>query len=230
MKKIGLITIATGKYDCFIPQLISSFKEKFVLSCESDIIVLTDSDKFEDGDRVVVRPVEHTDWPMSTLLRFHYFHRYKDVLQNYDYLYFIDCDMVINMELDESILPQDDKPFVGTLHPGFYTDMPNATFETNPNCLAYLPREKRITYYQACFFGAEKTHFLEMCEKIKNNIDIDLSKNIIAIWHDESHLNNYFADKNVLKLHPGHAYPELLRLPFPKNIIHLSKDHSKIRN
>jgi histo-blood group ABO system transferase len=33
-----------------------------------------------------------------------------------------------------------------------------------------------------------------MSEKISKNIELDLGDGIIAIWHDESHLNKYFMD------------------------------------
>ncbi len=230
MKKIGLITIATGKYDCFIPGLFNSFKQHFITNCNSDLIVLTDSEKINNEDRLFVYKVPHTNWPMSTLLRFKYFTQNKDFLEEYDYLYFIDCDMVFNENISEEILPNNEFKYVGTIHPGFYTDMKNATFENNPECKAFIPKEKQNTYYQACFFGALKDEFLSMSQHLNDNIDLDLSKNIIALWHDESHLNAYFAYRNVLKIHPGYAYPELLNIPFQKKIIHLSKNHSEIRN
>ena len=51
----------------------------------------------------------------------------------------------------------------------------------------------------AIWFG-EKNHFLNMCRELELNTDQDYSKNIIAKWHDESHLNYFYATKNATVL------------------------------
>lgn len=228
-KKIGVVTIATGKYEMFIPMLFYTFKRKFITTMESDLIVLTDSKEIEEQPRLIIRPVEHTGWPYSTLMRFHYFDRYKELLSNYDYVFFIDCDMSINNIVDENILPTEEEKYVGTLHPGFYAHPHLGTFEVDTASTAYVPGENRKIYYQACFFGAIGKEFIEMSETLKNNVDKDLKKDLIAIWHDESHLNSYYSDKKVKLLHPGYAYPENWNIPFDKKIIHLAKNHTEIR-
>jgi hypothetical protein len=44
---------------------------------------------------------------------------------------------------------------------------------------------------------------------LKNNVDIDSENNIVALWHDESHLNKYILDRNDLTiLSPAYCYPE----------------------
>lgn len=40
------------------------------------------------------------------------------------------------------------------------------------------------------------------------NIDIDFNNNIIAIWHDESHLNLYFTQHPPKVLDSSYIYPE----------------------
>ena len=70
-----------------------------------------------------------------------------------------------------------------------------------------------------------------MAECIKKNIDIDLNNNIIAVWHDESHLNRYFIDnKPEIELSPSYCYPENWNLPFEKKLIALDKNHNEIRS
>jgi predicted unusual protein kinase regulating ubiquinone biosynthesis (AarF/ABC1/UbiB family) len=57
----------------------------------------------------------------------------------------------------------------------------------------------------------------------ENALQKDLDKGIIAMWHDESHLNNYFS-KNIPKsLDSGYIYPESSNIPFDKKIIQLDK-------
>ena len=47
-----------------------------------------------------------------------------------------------------------------------------------------------------------------MCKEIENSIRKDFQNGIIAIWHDESHLNKYMLDKNPLIIPPQYAIPE----------------------
>jgi hypothetical protein len=70
-----------------------------------------------------------------------------------------------------------------------------------------------------------------MSRKIRENIDTDLQKDIIAIWHDESHLNRYLISNQQLTktLLPSYCYPESWNLPYPKKILALDKDHEAIR-
>ena len=62
-----------------------------------------------------------------------------------------------------------------------------------------------------------------MCEVLNNNINEDLKKGIIAVWHDESHLNSYLVDKKVKLLNPSYGYPEDWDLPFNPKIMILDK-------
>ena len=64
---------------------------------------------------------------------------------------------------------------------------------------------------------------------LQNNIDKDLIKEYIAIWHDESHLNRYFINNPPKKLSPSYCYPESWNLPFERKILALDKNHSELR-
>jgi hypothetical protein len=61
---------------------------------------------------------------------------------------------------------------------------------------------------------------------MKNNINIDLQNDIIAIWHDESHLNKFIVDHRTEAaiLSPSMAYPEHWNLPVNKLMIHKDKN------
>ena len=60
---------------------------------------------------------------------------------------------------------------------------------------------------------------------------MSLKKNVIAVWHDESHINKYFIEqkKQVNVLGPEYAYPEVFaeHCNFEPKIVHLAKDNSK---
>ena len=54
--------------------------------------------------------------------------------------------------------------------------------------------------------GGETQAYLEMCRQLVKNIYKDKKQNIIAKWHDESHLNYYIVDKNPLILSPNYNW------------------------
>ena len=57
------------------------------------------------------------------------------------------------------------------------------------------------------------------------------SNGIIAIWHDESHLNKFFTiNKPTTILSPSYCYPESWILDYNKKLLALDKDHESIRN
>ena len=63
-----------------------------------------------------------------------------------------------------------------------------------------------------------------MIIELNKRIDEDYHKGIIAIWHDESHINKYIYEKgNYRLLSPAYCYPEGWELPFEKRILVLDK-------
>ena len=58
----------------------------------------------------------------------------------------------------------------------------------------------------------------------------DFDNNIIAVWHDESHINRYFIDhKPTVVLTPSYCYPGAAYIPFHKRLVALDKNHSEYR-
>jgi hypothetical protein len=74
------------------------------------------------------------------------------------------------------------------------------------------------------FNGGRSFYYRELIKTLKENIDIDLQNGIIAIWHDESHLNRYMLDKSPKILTPSYGYPDGSEFQFEKKIIILDKN------
>ena len=61
---------------------------------------------------------------------------------------------------------------------------------------------------QGAFNGGRSKEFLQMCEQLSKNTHEDLENNVIALWHDESHLNKYIINRRYKTLPCNYSYPE----------------------
>ena len=86
-------------------------------------------------------------------------------------------------------------------------------------------------YFQGCLWGGRIPEVLDLINELDRRIDEDYEKDIIATWHDESHLNKFYSQnrEDVFVVHPSFAYPEVFAdsCTFDPKIVHLSKDNSK---
>jgi histo-blood group ABO system transferase len=225
--KIGLLVIATGKYTQFVPPLYKSVKKHFMKNHEVKMFVFTDGRIPENNDIIKIEQ-EHLGWPDATLKRYHIFDKNKEILSEMDCLFYCDADMLFVSEVGDEILP-DNNGLIATEHPGFYGGR-RGSYETRIESTAYVGENEGDCYYAGGFNGGTSKEFLKMSEIIKQRIDQDLEKEIIAIWHDESQMNRYMIDNKPKVLNPSYCYPESWQIPFEKKLLALDKNHSEIRN
>ena len=127
--------------------------------------------------------------------------------------------MIMTGEVDDEILSDR----VATQHPGYYSR--RGTPETNPASSACIHDHEPMQYFCGGFNGGTSREYLKMSQHIMDNINSDLENNIIAIWHDESHINRYFIDHPPTKiLSPSYCWAPGYGLPFPNKIITLDKN------
>lgn len=226
MKKIGMLVIATNKYTQFLQPLISSADEFFLKNQEVTYFVFTNKDIEIESNRSVVKiDVEHKEWPWMTLGRYKIFTESSDKLSEMDYLYYCDADMRFVGDVGDEILSER----VATQHPGYYDR--RGTPETNPLSLACVYDHEEMQYFAGGFNGGTSNEYLKMANHISNNIDIDYSKGLIAIWHDESHLNRYMIDNKPTKiLDPSYCCIEWwIDCPFGRRLLALVKDNFEFK-
>lgn len=194
--KTGLLIIATNKYIDFLPNLIESADKFFLPNNDVEYFVFTDQEdlNLKSDRKITVLKTEHKQWPWMTLGRYKIFNDNKSTLKNKDYLFYCDVDMLFCDTVGDEILSER----VATLHPGFNGG--RGTPETNPNSLACVYPFEKMQYFAGGFNGGSSDTYLKMCEKLSKNIKTDHDNGVIAIWHDESHMNRYFIDNPPTKI------------------------------
>jgi hypothetical protein len=83
-------------------------------------------------------------------------------------------------------------------------DKSNLPYERNPSSLACVNYGDERKYIIGGFYGGNTKRMIEVFSLLNNNVDKDLQNNIIAKFHDESHMNNYFVnnkDTIIFSLH-----------------------------
>jgi histo-blood group ABO system transferase len=221
---VGLLIMATGKYICFVEPLINSAEKHFCGNHNVTYFVFTDKD-LKESDNIVRVYQPRLGWPFDTMMRYHVYYKSKDLFSEQDYLYACDADMLFVDKVGDEILGER----VATQHPGFVGK--RGSYETNPLSLACVNESEGLQYFAGGFYGGSRDEFLKIIKTNADNIDNDLGRGIIAVWHDESHWNRYCIDHPpTLILNPSYCYPESWILPYPKKLLALDKNHSEMRN
>lgn len=223
---VGLLIMATGKYISFVDPLIKSAEECFCPNHKVTFYVFTDG-KLKSADNVVCLYQARLGWPFDTMMRYHAYLAYQNEWAKEDYIFACDADMRFVGLVGEEILGDR----VATIHPGYYkSERSSYTFETNSQSKAYIAPDEGNYYFAGGFYGASSKEFLKLLETNVKNINNDLERGLIAVWHDESHWNRYCIDHPpTVILDPSYCYPESWVIPFPKRLIALDKNHSEMR-
>ena len=193
-----------------------------------------DDQKFAGTGNLTLIDTKAEKWPFSTLYRYRYLAKIAEKLTDFSHIIYIDADMLAYRSVSEEEFFYHGKPLFGVQHPGNYLSGMKS-FELNPNSTAFVPNpQDQSLYWQGCFWGGKTNEVLKLSRHLAQRIDDDLTRNIIAQWHDESHLNKYFIESadSVHTFDSGYAYPESLegKLNLDKKFIHINKDRKKMRS
>jgi histo-blood group ABO system transferase len=207
--RVVLNVIATNKYTFFLNGLITSAEQNFLPGVEKTYIIHTNVPLDIQGDlvgKVIVNHIEHESWPGPTIKRFHYFLMQEDAIASSDYCFYVDVDSLFVREISGSdVLPLNG--MAGTLHTSFYGN--GGTPERNPASRACIPHGSDNKYFFGGFFGGDSESFIETCKELRASIDEDFSNDIVAVWHDESHLNRFFFENPPARIFDNYmAVPE----------------------
>lgn len=228
MSRIAILYICTGVYRKFWPGFYESFEENFLKNTTKEYFVFTDAKnlEFSNNPRVHIYPRKSKGWPDDTLFRFDMFWDTKDDWKDFDYAVFVNSNFrCVTKVTEEEFLPTGLKKLVVAPHA--------ASFDWNPDkmdycrderSLAYIPFGTGKYYIMGGLNGGQTDAYLCMIETLRNNIRDDYNRGVIAVRHDESHINHYILDRNdYLMLSPSFGYPEGKEFPYEPRMLILDK-------
>ena len=225
---IGILYICTGKYNVFWKDFFDSCEKYFLPKDNKEYFVFTDADYIKGEKNTNVHKIyqENLGWPDNTLMRFNMFHSIKEKLVSMDYLFFFNANLMFIKVIERDFLPQNENLSV-VIHPGFRHSKPeDYPYERKRESLAYIPYGSGKIYVQGALNGGKTKDYLDMIEELDEAILKDKEKGIVAIWHDESHLNHYIIGRTDLKiLGPEYVNQEDVDYGVEPMIISRNKDN-----
>lgn len=237
--KVGLMLIATGKYQQFIQGLINSADTFFLKDGPEVTYYLfsdTSTEPLSSQRNIINIPIEHKPFPFASMERFKHFINNANALSQEDYLYYVDVDCLFVDYVNSEILGD----LVGVRHCGYINKM--GPYENNSASCLYVDdnyTKKYKYYYGGGFSGGKNSNYLTLAKWCSEKIEQDVANNIIPLWHDETALNRYFLDNEPnIALSPSYHYPQSNIEHFkniwapddwPVKILLLDKDHQNIR-
>jgi hypothetical protein len=191
----GILIIATGNYYKFLPNLIKSIEKYFPKNIDKKYYIFSNHKiNFKFIENYEIFYFEHETFPSSTLLRFHVFNQIQDkLLKETDRLIYVDADSLfvrppINELFDKNI------DIFGFEHgENIIKNKNELSYERNNSSLACVPYGQERKYIIGGLYGGNTTRMIKVFDLLDENIKKDLNKQIISIFHDESHINFYFA-------------------------------------
>lgn len=231
MLDVAVLYIATGRYIIFWETFFESFERYFLPNSKKHYFVFTDTNeilKGENTDKITKIYQQKLGWPYDTLMRFDIFLKAEKELEKMDYIFFFNANMQAVQPILESEFIPKEKGLVGAKHPGFYDKLRiQFPYDNNPNSLAYMKENEGNIYFMGGLNGGKSKEYLQLMHALNDRIKTDLGKDIIALWHDESHINRYFWEHfdEVFVLNEIYGKPEGdTKIKNPKIIIR-NKSH-----
>ena len=172
--------------------------------------------------KVKVIEIPNLRWPEATLMRYRLVVESQDLFTE-PILMYLDSDMEVLNDFGTQLLQEiDANRMCLVIHPGyargagrwdtwlksphillrdlkilFLGQIQPGAWERRKVSKAYVPRRKRKTYVHGAIWLGLRSEFIQMCKILSERIDIDHANSVIAVWHDESHLNWFAANYEV---------------------------------
>ncbi len=201
--------------------------------------------------KVKVHEIEPLGWPEATLFRFKLIRDRIGEMPE-EFLMYLDADTIVDADFESDLarrmllhgvhlVEQSGswrpprlirKIRFYALHPGApFADLRKliregglGTWETNRESTAYVPRNRRKHYVYGAVWMGPRLGIQELVEELAHRVEDDWTRGVIAVWHDESHINWWNSQYTPRLLDPryyffpGHRH--LDELPRIVSLIH----------
>jgi hypothetical protein len=184
---------------------------------------------------VVVHEIEPLGWPEATLFRYKIFSENIAEITE-PFLMYLDADTLVTADFEDDLgerMAQHGVLLVeqaGSWRPSalsrvlrFYFLHPGAifadtrklllegglgTWETRRISQAFVPRSRRKSYVTGAVWMGEREALSKMMAELATRVEHDWERGIVAVWHDESHLNWWSAEYQPELLDPRYYFFE----------------------
>ena len=192
--------------------------------------------------KIQVFKIQPYRWPEATLLRYHIFNSHVQELPS-ELLMHLDADMLFVTNPWDRIKKQLISSSVCLVeHPGFWRPTGTAklflyashpflgyrdlrlkfkrggigAWEENKKSSAYIDRKSREKYFCGGTWFGNKKAICDLIESLAFAVQSDLNQNLIATWHDESHINKWSTKNQHGMENPelcfDETYPQIRKL------------------
>ncbi|SDM01882.1 family 6 glucosyltransferase [Segatella bryantii] len=210
---VGIFYICTGKYSIFWDSFYHSCEEFFLPDTKKIYYVFTDDEAIKATTNICRYQKTAQGFPLDSLLRFDMFEKIENDTEGCDYLFFFNSNMKFNSKITENmILPNPcENGLVAVIHPGYVnSNICLLPYERHKKSTAYIKYNSKelYQYFMGSLNGGTRKEYYKLIHECNKNVQEDIKNHVMALYHDESHLNKYLHNKNIKKLSPLFAWPE----------------------
>ncbi len=223
--RVAILYICTGQYSIFWNSFYTSAIENLFPSFEKHFFVFTDDQSIVSNNQITNINKQSKGFPADSLFRYHYFLEIKDLLKEYDFIYFFNANTKFARPIGDEFLPStgDHNGLVVASHAGYVNkNLFFYPYERSKDSKAYVPYRKKASYgyYWGGINGGVASAYLNLCETLVNWIDDDKARGKIVAFHDESYFNRYIHLANPQVMSSSFGWPEdWIGIEDPKIII-----------
>ncbi|XP_067266336.1 globoside alpha-1,3-N-acetylgalactosaminyltransferase 1-like, partial [Chanodichthys erythropterus] len=195
---IATTVFALGKYTRFLKDFLESAEQNYFVGFHVHYYLFTDEPEQvpavelgEDHHLTVIKVPSSNRWQEISLSRMR---RLEELIESQlvneaDYVFSLDVDTKFYGRWGVETLGR----LVGALHPWFYSSpREQFTYERRPESQAFIPYSEGDYYYIGAAIGGLVKDVYQLAKTCREQLEIDASKSIEALWQEESHLNKYF--------------------------------------
>ena len=196
MSTMAICWIGIGEYNILFDEFYKSFSDKFCTDILKTFFIFTDKPElYKDIKNSFIYEVSNA----CTLKEFVLFRKFKylmmaeDKFLKYDYVTFINGNMVCKENVISEEVISYNRPLTVVTHPCYPINKCNIRNCDIKSCASFCPSENWI-YKQGCFFVTTNREFLKMANTIEGwrHLDKANGNDKYVPWHDETYLNRYY--------------------------------------